>query len=89
MESKNKRDLIQKKYRLPDILKPLAEKAKKYKSAKKFTYYVYGDITWYQFEQIGKLTNKSYGIGAYKDPAINAPKDFYNLIMKGEKCADL
>ena len=81
MKAKEK---AQKKITLPDVLKPLAEKVKKYKNAKEFTYYVYGDITWYQFEQIGKLTGKSYGIGAYKEPAINAPKDFYKLIVKGE-----
>lgn len=71
-----------KKIKLHKVLVPLAEKAKKYKSAKKFTYYVYGDITWYQFEQIGELVGKSYGIGAYKEPAIHAPKDFYNFLIK-------
>ena len=88
MKNRNKSDSVPKKFRLPEILKSLAEKAKKYKSVKEFTYYVYGDITWYQFEQIGKLTGKSYGIGAYKEPAINAPKDFYKLITKGAKCAN-
>ena len=68
--------------KIPDVLKPLVEKVKKYKSAKEFTYFVYGEITWFQFEEIGKLTGKAYGIGAYKEPAINAPKDFYNLIVK-------
>ena len=84
MQSNNKSSSTQKKIRLPEVLIPLAEKVKKYKSAKTFTYYVYGDITWYQFEQIGKLTNNSYGSRASQDPAINAPKDFYNFIKNNE-----
>lgn len=86
--NKKRGGLMQRKFRIPEILKPLAEKVKKYKNAKEFTDYVYGDISWAQFQQIGKLTGKSYGIGAYKEPAINAPKDFYKLIIKGAKCAN-
>ncbi len=70
-----------KKIKLHKVLIPLAEKAKKYKSAKDFTGWEYDNISWYQFDQIGELVGKSYGNGAYKEPCINAPKDFYNFLI--------
>ena len=66
---------------IPSELQTLAKEARKYKSAEEFASYIYDDLTPKDIKAISKLIGYPYGIG--KRPMIEAPKDFYNRIIKG------